>query len=50
MCPGWTLGKVARPGGLELPTFWFVGLGAKILSLVVRYHYGHRRTGVCPFN
>jgi hypothetical protein len=24
--------KVARPGGLELPTFWFVGLGAKNLS------------------
>jgi hypothetical protein len=24
MCPGWTPKKVVRPGGLELPTFWFV--------------------------
>jgi hypothetical protein len=24
MCPGWTLRDVVRPGGLELPTFWFV--------------------------
>jgi hypothetical protein len=21
--------KMMRPGGLELPTFWFVGLGSK---------------------
>ena len=26
------LGKVVRPGGFELPTFWFVGLGSKILT------------------
>jgi|SRR5580692_334962 hypothetical protein len=23
--------KVARPGGLELPTFWFVAIGVKML-------------------
>jgi hypothetical protein len=26
------LGKVVRPGGFELPTFWFVGKQSKILS------------------
>ena len=32
MCPGWTLGKVARPGGLELPTLCFGGTRSIQLS------------------
>ena len=32
MCPGRTRLEVVRPGGFELPTFWFVVIGSKIPS------------------
>src|SRR5216683_5396311 len=32
MSPGRTRGKVVRPGGLELPTFWFVAEQGQNLS------------------
>jgi hypothetical protein len=35
------LGKgMVRPGGFELPTFWFVATGAKILSRFGGVTYG----------
>ena len=32
--------RVVRPGGFELPTFWFVATGAKILSRFGGVTYG----------
>jgi hypothetical protein len=32
--------KVARPGGLELPTFWFVAIRVKMLNALFGVAYG----------
>jgi hypothetical protein len=34
------LRKVARPGGLELPTFWFVAIGVQMLTALFGVAYG----------
>jgi hypothetical protein len=37
-CKGWK--KVVRPGGFELPTFWFVANGVKMLNALFGVAYG----------
>jgi hypothetical protein len=32
--------KVVRPGGLELPTFWFVAIRVKMLTALFGVAYG----------
>jgi len=41
--PAFSLRKVVRPGGLELPTFWFVAIRVKTLTALFGVAYGLER-------